>query len=202
MTERSVSSGPQTASDNFDSYANNSTLNGQGNWLRLYGSVISLGVVNPSGSGRVVGNNGDVGNVHFYNAGTWAANQWSAATVFGTGGDIYAAVRCAGGSCYYVRATTGFGGYIIMGKFDSGSQTDNIASTAMASYAAGDIIRLEVSGSGASTRLTAKQNGVTKLSNVDPGGTYHSSGNPGMGQAGNQLFSTTQGITFWQASDI
>lgn len=193
-----------SASDDFNSYANASTLAGQGNWANMISGQIDK-VVNPSGDGRAVGASGSPQNINFYNSGTWADNQWSASTAYASGGqDVVVAVRCSsgsGGNCYYATRTTAFGGYLLWGKFNSGSDSA-IGNTPAGTLGAGDVLRLEVTGTGSSTRLKVIFNGVTKASNIDPGGTYISSGYPGMGGGAGAGTSTTSGVTYWQASDI
>jgi len=204
MAAVSAGSGPQTASDDFSSYANGSTLSGQGNWLRMstLGGNWDLGVIKPGSDGRVVGANGSTVNGLLYNAGTWSPDQWSAITTFGGGNPaLFALCRCdTSGNGYGMLWTPNFGGLLVLYRIDAGVES-TVSGIVGHSVAAGDVVRLEVTGSGSATRLRGILNGVDQFGSVDPGSPYHSSGNPGIGSPNNSGFSG-DGITFWQASDI
>ncbi len=193
-----VASGPQTASDNFDSYANGSLLSGQGHWTRLQ-SNFDLTVVKPAADGALMASNGNSGaQVHYYNTGTWSINQWSQITYLNDSPG--AAVRCDSGTqlCYWCEPTTSFGGLVRLNIMTGFNNFNNIT-FGFCTVTAGDVWRIEVTGTGAATRITVKQNGSAILSNVDPGaGNYLSTGVPGV-TCSNQ---SSAAVDNWSASDI
>lgn len=192
---------PQTASDNFDSYADASLLGGQGNWVDV---LSTMRIDKSAGNGRFIANVSTTQTQTVYSAGTWSANQYAEVTMSGvfTANFVGPSVRSnISGDCYSVSAIiNNVSTTVYLSVFNSGTATT--VATASPTVADGDVIRVEVTGTGSGTRLVVKQNGSTIISSIDPGGTYVNSGNPGIGSYANVSAATTLGGTLWSASDI
>lgn len=196
----------QTASDNFNAYADGALLESQTNWASVTGSIK---IVNPGSAGRFMGNTSSANTCVRYTAGTWSANQ--SVTIFirtnNTTNYVGAAVRCSGsggtGACY--RAIfSGVNGSIFVSRLNGGVNTD-ITSYATTGLVVNDQMRLSVTGSGSSTRLHIEKFSGGSWSDIvaalDPGGTYISSGNPGVATYTTGT-TTEMGGDDWSATDL
>lgn len=171
----------EVASDNFNSYSNGNNLT-VGNWAAEQGAIVAF-----NGAAYV---DYVSANAYYRNTSTFSANQYSTVTIANiTGNEINGVtVRQQTGSvnCYYLfhyRADNETKLYRVNG----GAATQINASSVTIS--SGYKLWLEVTGSGSSTRLTAKHDTgsgwVTIWSSVDPGGTYIDGGSAGIGGFGN-----------------
>lgn len=195
----SAGSSKMTAADNFDSYADGSTLSGQSNWLKLDPSFSVLEVVNPTGiAGSLQSADGTGPSICYYNAGTWSPDQSAQVTFMGDSANV--AVRCASGSGYYAEASLAFGGFVHLRLFAASSFSDLVNSGGgTAPWVPGDVLSIQVSGSGSATRITVSRNGSALISSYDPGsGNYLSTGAPGVGSS-NQFTPSTDN---WSATDL
>src|SRR6266542_379438 len=108
-------------------------------------------------------------------------------------------VQASGENAYYL--TYASGGTLILGKVNAGT-TATIVSTSK-SYSAGNKLRLEVTGTGSNTRLTAYEDTgsgwVAVWTDQDPGGTYIDGGKPGIWGAG--ATPTTGTVDDWSSGD-
>lgn len=192
---------PQTASDNFDSYADASLLGGQGGWVNV---LSTMRIDKTAGNGRFTANVSTTQTQTVYSAGTWSSNQYAEVTMSGvfTANFVGPSVRSnVSGDCYAaVAIINNVGTTVYLSVFNSGTATT--VATASPTVADGDVIRLEVTGTGSATRLVVKQNGSVIIASIDPGGTYVNSGNPGIGAYANLASATTLGGTLWSASDL
>jgi hypothetical protein len=137
----------------------------------------------PTGSGRpspgaqVNQSTGRVGSqvanaTSYWSADTFNANQFSQITptafYTGTTRGVAPAVRCStagADTCYFVLGTTT---YVALYKYVAGTMIGgSFLTTAARTMTAGDVIRLEASGTGASVDLTVKVNGSTVLTYSD-----------------------------------
>jgi hypothetical protein len=195
-SRRRTAAGPQTASDNFDSYADASTLGGQGSWVGVTGTVK---VIKPASDGRYMSSGASVA-VARWSAGTWSGNQYSEVTLSAeaaNGNYIGVAVRCqpSAVTLYYVYWTNNT---MYLNRYLAGSLVG--MTTAAATIAPGKVLRLEVTGTGSATRLSTKVDGSTVINSYDPGATYIDGGNPGVACYNGDT--TKFGGTSWIASDL
>jgi hypothetical protein len=130
-----------------------------------------------------------------WNARSFSANQFSQATINGSGGgSAGVAVRLAGDawtlnpSCYFLASS---GGTLSFYKLSGGSYTD-ISAAGCGSVANGDVLRLEASGS----TITAKKNGVVACGSPVTDTTLTS------GAAGILTSSSALTIAAWQGGDL
>ncbi len=148
----------QIASDNFDSYANFSDLNGQGNWVNV--SSTAVGIFNPTGTAGVAYAT-SAGAAQFFIRNTAVVNEDQyAETTIDTPDDtqfnaVGPAVRCQAGE------DSGYGllhahGTLYLQNRKAGTVT-TITSTAK-TYVAGDKIRIVATGAGGATRLAVYEN--------------------------------------------
>lgn len=151
------------------------TVTGMGNL-----SVVSNVIAGTSGADR--------GSYHV--GVTWPADQYSQCVATLSGGanaDGGALVRCDSSSATFYLGTFGSYGTVGLYKCVSGSYT-TLATTSR-TLVAGDVLRLEVSGS----NLNLKMNGVSVLTATDSAIT---AGAPGM------YFYQCDGIDDWEGGDL
>jgi hypothetical protein len=214
--------GTSVFSDNFDSYANGSDLDTQGNWKKItdvaYGSTAQI--QKPASDGVVIGyystcasgeipdggaSNVDHTVVMARNTGTYASDQYSEVTFTGlginNGGYGVGAVICCDGSTdasanlYVAIMTDGVTRRTIIGKYVAGTWSE-LTDVASVTWADGDAIGLGKSG----TTLTVYKNGsATAVTATD---SSHSSGRPGFFIAGFQSASPLLKITNYDGGDI
>lgn len=195
--------------------ADNSTNPG-GNWARYD----SLGLASAKCGISVnrfclltLGGNGNP--IYGYNN-TFANDQYSQAAIGSgttflggsstTNPNLGLLLRCqaTGGSAYYFRIYDNPSGsitsyiHILSGGYVTG--TVMAASTAV-SYAVGDVIRFEVSGSGASTNFIVKKNNTQIFTATDSAGTY-SSGKAGITGVYNSIVGTHAFWDDWEGGDL
>lgn len=192
-----------SASDNFDSYADLSDLNGQGNWVVEVGSFI---VDKAASDGIVRCVAGGVDSVARKSTPLFAPNQSAEMTLragIAAAGVIGPMVRCQTG------AGTGYGGLydaassvIYLFYMSAGSWTP--INTASRSYVGNEKLKVRVTGSGASTRLAMDEDigsgWVNIWTNQDPT-FYLSTGQPGLYGYGNEGTTGWHGDN-WAANDI
>lgn len=175
-----------TASDNFNR-ANETPLATP--WANCYGSGMNL-------ASNAATSTASTDKGSFYNSGTWGANQSAEGTVGALASNAaYSGVlvRANGSGNAFQVYTDGVSGaaHTAFARWDAGTTTElgGIATT----FTAGDVIKLEVSGTSGSITLTAYKNGtqVGQLTNQ----TGPNSGNPGLGCYG------TATIDNWSATD-
>lgn len=186
-------------SDNFDSYANGASLNVQAGWT---GSAL-LKISKPASLGEVYGTAGD--GICFSTA-TYTEDQYSEITLgtITTGSDRVGVVVNATSqtSCYlalYHQSPT-LGNVIYLGK----ALTSWLGlAQATVTCVAGDVIRLERTGSGSATRLTVKKNAVAVpgLTNINPGATYLTDGAPGVWTSSLVAVGLTRAAS-WRGGDL
>lgn len=179
-------------SDNFDSYADASSLGGQGSWLA--GSGTTYTVVKPASDGSILLTSGGGQEPLLYNQSV-NANQYAELTLqLGSDdeGAIGPAVRvgdlASGGDGYTVEWEAN-SNTVYLTKISNGTGTD-LASAGSKNYATGTRLRIEVTGTGASTRLTAYEDtaidgdddwvAIAGMSSIDPASTYFDTGGIGI----------------------
>lgn len=163
----------QVASDNF-TYSNNTELSTTGNWAAITGTIQAYGSQADSA--------GATGNL-YRQVGTYNANQYSTATLNGTTQGVWGvAVRVQGTADGYVLYFNSYTNELQLDRINSGTST-TINSVAF-TFVSGMKLWIEASGTGSSTRITAKKDvgagWVTLWSSVDPGGTYIDGGKAGI----------------------
>jgi hypothetical protein len=179
-----IATGPtEVAADNFNSYANNDDLT-VGSWANEGGFTINI----YNGSCFV----GNAANYAYYrHTATFNANQYSTATVAAGTNANHAwgvTVRQQTGSvnCYLLEFAVDTGVARLV-KVNAGTRA--VLQTSAAIYTAGDKLWLEATGTGSSTRLTAKHytggSWTTLWTSEDPGGTYIDGGAAGVAGIGN-----------------
>lgn len=195
VVNRGAPAGPtQIASDGFD-YSNGTNLNTTGNWTAYSGSIAAW-------SSRAEANVANVSS-YYYHTATFNANQYATATMANGEGDsrgITVRQQSGSESCYDLIYNH-YDDQVQLRRINSGVTTN--INTQAVTFPSGYKLWLEVTGTGSSTRLTAKHDigsgWVTLWSNVDPGGTYIDGGKPG-------IFTYSQasgaGIDDWSAGNL
>jgi hypothetical protein len=196
--------GGEVASDNFDAYDDADhfvALDTTANWVNV--SADQIWVTNPSGDGEVYPAIFASDRLIRHTA-TLNANHYSTATLTAVGGGyIGVAVRCQNGadSGYYLLAGNSGDNTLYLVRRNAGTSS-TIVSTSK-TYSPGVKLKLEVSGSGSSTRLTASEDTgsgwVAVWTSQDPGGTYIDNGFAGL--AGNGAESSTR-MDDWSCGDL
>lgn len=183
------------AVDNFNGYANLSSLPSSATWTNCGGAFI---VSKPAADGACY-NTGTLGAV-YYDTGTWSGDQQSQISLetVTTGSAtcrMGVAVRCQSGATTYYSFTaqTKTVNRLELAKVNAGTKT-SLGTNDTFTFAAGDLLKLTATGSGSATRLTAQIYNAgawtTVFSSIDPGGTYIDNGYPGMA-AENSFFDST-----------
>jgi hypothetical protein len=157
-------------SDSFDNYANSSVLNTTAGWASAGANLL---VVNPTGTAGSIQANGSSACARY--SAPFNENQYSEitlATLTGTTA-IGVAVSVLDANNWYIAQhypnapTT-----IYVARFVAGAYADLVTTATLSSApVAGDVLRLERSGSGSAARLTVKINGnaISGLTNLNPG---------------------------------
>jgi len=200
-----VTPGFQTASDSFNYTDGTSLQSASSNWTLQGGGGLSV-----RNNGTLHGVRSSVPGIatcYFYNQLTWSPNQacqFYYVNIDGTTPLIMGVTVRASGTggvfnCYTLSYNAGV---VHLGKYNSGTGVD--INTYSLTLTSGQGLRLEVTGSGSATRLTVKKDvgsgWVVVASGVDPGGTYISSGSPGLTGYDNVASSTD--LTSWFATEI
>ncbi len=181
------------ARDDFESYTNNTLLSSQTDWT-LASTASGLTIGTRSGATTKTCRPGATANsACFWNADTFNANQRCEVDIgfVGNNGDleiIGAAVRIQNGAdtWYDLVLETVFDTttLLLLRKVIAGTAT--VIQTTTTPIVAGDSIAIEVTGTGASTRLRAQKDigagWVDIWTNQDPGSTYINSGQAGMSE--------------------
>jgi hypothetical protein len=180
----------QVAADNFDAYANGALLQSQTGWSLVGGSIK---INKPASDGQAVSNSAATNCVR--RTDTYTENQYAEVTmgsVATNASGIGPAVACQSGAfslygVYYFPSPLNSESLYLL-KYNAGTKTD-LANSGFGTVKclAGDVVRLERTGTGAATRLTVKKNGVnvTGLISIDPAGTYLGGGTAGIWGDGN-----------------
>jgi hypothetical protein len=159
------------AQDNFDSYANLSSLGAAADWVDNGAAMI---VSKPASDGAIITASGSAIGLAYHTA-TFSANQRAEITIEATvaGGNfdwLGPAVRIQAG------AVTGYGVVfsstdLYLVSFNAGTQATIVSDTGM-TLSAGNRIAIEASGTGAATRLKVQidtgSGWVDKWTNRDP----------------------------------
>lgn len=153
-------------------------------------------------SDNLVGGDGDY-NWAWWDAITWANNQWSEMVLGTYGLDGYGVltVRATGSegtrTCYLYTFTGTGGNNADVFRYTAGVATKivNLAES-FGVPAAGDVVRMTVSGQNTSTLITVSINGSNIFSYTDNSVAAINSGSPGVG-----TYRTASGIASWQAGD-
>lgn len=173
------------ASDNFNSYSNESLLSSQSGWANVSGAMT---IVKPASDGGTFG----VSQAMCRSTATYGADQRSVATCRiltpGSFEFVTVGVRCQSGSnTRYHFQTDGTSWYLV--ATISGTQTTLTNGTH--SITSGARIALEATGAGSATRLTAQVHtggswsNVTGVVSYDPSAVaYIDGGTPGIGHDG------------------
>ena len=173
---------------NFSGYPVN--LDDHADW------VVQAGAMTVT-NGETTGNLGGTVSLARYVGRPFSANQAVEVTfgssTAGTGGAHGCAVRLQSGatSGYYLFVESGAGVSVYFGIVNAGAHTYPFSSTATGTN--GTKLRLEVTGAGTATRLTAKMNDgggwvtISGMGNMDPG-VYFDAGAPGITGYSNELF--------------
>lgn len=181
----------QVFADTFDTYANGALLQSQSGWSLVGGSI---SVSKPASDGQAIASNAATSCVR-RSTGTYTQDQYAEVTMGSVATNASAigpAVACQSGAysfygVYYFASPAGFESLYLL-KYVAGTKTDLANSGfGVVPVLAGDVIRLERSGTGTATRLTVKKNGadVAGLASIDPATTYLSNGTPGIWGDGN-----------------
>jgi hypothetical protein len=174
--------GTEVASDNFDAYTNGADLAAEANWAAVTGTVIAVG----SGAKTALGNSGSYAKCYsvWDGSGSFNADQYAECTVEMAGnGHCGVGVRMTSAAhTSYSALYSEFDQKIYLMRHVAGTET--VVSQPTQNLNSGHKMRLEVSGTGSSTRLTLKVDtgsGWTTIVNAaDPGSTYIDSGKPGI----------------------
>jgi hypothetical protein len=194
--------------DNFTRADSTSSLNSI-YWEKLVTANPSMGISTNRAYGSTLAGIGYPYMVYGY---ALENNQYAQFTI-GSGttflqnnnGRVGVMVRCglAGSGDGYILwildTSTNLTTQIITVSGGFGSST--IANTTSISYTVGDIVRFEVSGSGASTNFVVKKNGSTVLTATDSAGSY-SSGRAGMALTYQASVGTNLFIDDFTAGDL
>ncbi len=203
---KTSASSKQTASDGFN-YTDGVSLGAQTNWANVDGTLIVEN--NGSGVHGFRGNTGGQTNIVRYTPGTWSANQQAQVNIVTiNSGAIQSggvAMRCDGsGNGYAVLYLAGTI-YLVINN----AGTENLFGTSWnQTLVAGNGLRASVTGAGSATRITITADldnsgnyATTIVSSVDPGGTYISTGTPGV-----SAYTTSLGFlelfSNWAATDL
>lgn len=159
-TVSSTSSLP--AIDNFNR-SNSSTLTGS--WITLTGAIQIT-------SNEVTGNSADSSTVPvaYWNADTFPTDQYAEVTytaVSGDGSGAGVSLRIHSGTTgpyHYLCAASNTA--VNIGRIINGASYSSLNTTAVA-FTIGDVLRCEVSGTGATVTITAKKNGSLVLTATD-----------------------------------
>lgn len=146
------------------------------------------------------------GHILYYNDSyAFLATQYSQVTFqavpdINTQGGVSVRVQSGGTeNAYYLAYNIG-NGNLELGKNNAGTLA--VLNSTAKTYSNGAIIRLEVTGTGSASRLTAYENTGSGLSvvfsSIDPGGTYIDGGKPGL-----WALPVSGGVTFddWSGGD-
>lgn len=195
------SSSAQTASDTF-LYTTASNLDDAPNWSISSGSIL---VASNSLASGIYANASGANSLYYYDSGTWSGNQSAEMTIVNVNGTTVT----TGGPAVRVDAANGYyavyvGGTVFLNK--SNSDVHAGISSYVQALAVGNKLRLQATGSGSATRLKVSVDtgsGWTDLaSSVDPGGTYISSGNPGVSTYNLQSAPAPACFGLWTATDL
>ncbi len=194
-------SGLLTVSDTFN-YSNPSCALST-SWTVNIGTIATVPC---AGGPAVIGYAGNAAgqSLAFWNADTFTADQYSQITFTAIGAaggrQMGAAVRVQGsGSNAYVCGEDGGGTVTFLGSYAGGTFSP-LAAFGSSTINPGDVLRLEVTGTGASTALVCKLNGSTILSATDATGTF-ATGQPGIDASG-VTFGGDGIASPWQAGEI
>lgn len=195
----------EVASITFDSISGN--LGDDGNWTTEGGNFAcetTFDTCYPN-------NSYDYSSVRYTGAGSFNSDQYSEVTIYintaRADSEYGAAARMqTGAETYYhihyeENVTTLWIGYCVA------ATCDNIQEDTGKSYSNGDKIRIEVSGSSTSTRLTAKEDTgggwSTIWSNQDPGADHYiDNGVPGVSGWGNNFSGGYSCISAWAGGNL
>lgn len=183
------------ASDNFDSYADASSLADAANWDLADGISTCIKINKPASDGEVYPSSSDDSCVYY--TGSFSADQFSQATVTSTTGSVWIgpAVRCSTTSngTYYAWCGDDNDSYLVKRYADA--LTYPIAGDG---FAVNDVIKLQIEGS---TLKFYKNGSLDTSMSVD--GMYDdsdiTSGNPGFGSYG---ISTSARLDDWEGGDL
>ncbi len=195
--------GGGAATDNFDSYADASNLDAAADWVNL--DADALFIDKPSSDGSIYATHSD-GYRMVRHTSTRTDDQYSEATVeidsLGFMG-VGVAVRCQSGadSCYAFT----FLGNNTATLMKQISNTESILASDLLALSDGDKIRLEVTGTGATTRLNAYTDTGSgwvlhgTFTDIDPGSTYLNDGFTGVSSFGT---GDTIRLDDWEGGDL
>ena len=152
--------------DNFDSYANGSSINGQSYWLQEVGDIR---VYSSGGDGEIYPSATGYEVASYYNQ-TVNADQYaqSVCSALSSGYTIGPAVRISGSSTgdYYGFYSNPHAAYLF--RCDGGSYVELARGDP---WVVNDVVKLEVTGTGATVTLKVYKNGVLDTS-FDTDGIY------------------------------
>jgi hypothetical protein len=186
-----------TASDEFTNTNGTALATHNADWTVLTGTVVIQ-------SNAAVGNTNTAGSLARY-AGTWGADQWSAGTMSDPGtnsnGTAGVAVRAAAsGYTAYVAEVGNSGGadVLYVSRYNAGTYAD-LRTTNPFPISEDDVLKLEVSGTGATVTLKVYLNDVQQGTDItDSSGSRLTSGSPGLSfYDDGQLTS----VKSWQGAD-
>lgn len=191
-----------SATDNFDSYSDGSSLNDAANWTVNQGAFT---IVNPTESAGTTRSNASATIcLARYNATSFQSDQACEVVIGGTasgGGEQGPAVRVQAGAAtgYYAYGHTND---VYLVAIVAGTYT--YETYASESFTPGDIVRIEASGAGSSARVSLYVDHGSGFSaiveNHDFGaGYYIDNGDPGIAGYG---ISTNLSITDWLGEDL
>lgn len=183
----SVAIGALPASTTFPGASGTSLPTADARW------TISAGAFAVDGSGRV-GPNGSNDSLAWWNADTFAADQYSEVVIgafTGSGTYVGAAVRVSAGGNGYALYRSPDDSTVYLDKYVSGVGTTLLSLSG--TWAVGDTIRLEVQG----TTLTAKRNGTTINTTTDSSLATGQAGIFGYGPSYSQ-----SNISSWAAGNL
>jgi hypothetical protein len=176
----SAPSGPtEIASDTFSSYTHGSNLSASANWTAIVNDFITIS------ASYVRGTTASAFNVVYWSGDSFNSDQYSEVIIRDTSAWAGPAVRLAASQGYGVKVLTSS---VQLFSFN-GSSDSNLTSYTV-SPVLGDKVKIKVSGSGSSTRLTVAYDTGSGYSDVitdyDPGaGKYYDGGSAGMITYGN-----------------
>lgn len=192
-----------SASDNFDSYADLSDLNGQGNWVSEVGSFV---IKKPASDGSVRCDASSTDSIARKSTPLFAPNQMVEITLERPGigtGSLGVTARCqsGAGTCYGILWDDSSNSLVL---FYMNAGVWNQIAVVTRNYVTGAKIRISVTGSSTATRLSVDQNTtgswVNVWTNQDPG-FYLDSGQPGIYGYGNEGSGGLHGDD-WSATDL
>ena len=193
--------------EDFDSMSDTAHLSEQSGWALVDGGVYNnIRVCNATGTAGSVMSYKYADYTCVRSTETYDADQyaWGELLIVAGSEAIGVAVRCQSGAATYYAIVYG-GTNLVLNSYSAGTKTEIVS--AAKSYSTGHKIRLNVTGEGAATRLTAQEDtgsgwaNVVTMTDINPA-TDIDGGTPGVAGVGGDTCNNSQKISNFEAGNL